>query len=189
MRHWLFNKSVAGVDESGRGPLAGPVVGAAVVFAPSSAVFVPKDSKALTPKQREMYFEKINQSVISIGIGIADSNVIERINILQASLAAMAEAVQKLNAPPDIVLVDGNKALPIDIEQNCIVKGDLKCSSIAAASVVAKVTRDRMMYEYDEKYPMYGFRQHKGYPTKQHLEAIRKYGPCPIHRKTFKGVY
>ncbi len=192
MGHWLLNRTVAGVDEAGRGPLAGPVVGAAVVLPQYSNIDVPRDSKGLTPQQREKVFEETKEIAISVGVGIVQAEEIDEINILNASLKAMAIAVENLSLIPDVVLIDGSRrlqgCLSPHILQVPIVKGDTKSTSIAAASVVAKVIRDRVMAVYDKIYPGYNFKQHKGYPTKEHLAALRERGACKIHRKTFKGV-
>lgn len=176
---------IAGVDEAGRGPLAGPVVAVAVLFPPDA--FIPSvcDSKRLPPKRREELFEEIRGKAISIGIGIVDSHEIDRINILNASLKAMKMAVECLHPRPQIVLVDGPHAPEIDLECLPIRKGDQTCFSIAAASIVAKVIRDRMMIDFHRLYPQYGFDRHKGYPTPQHYRALAEFGPCPIHRRSF----
>lgn len=185
---WTENQIVAGVDEAGRGPLAGPVVAASVIFRTDRHVYVLRDSKKLTPKQRNDYFIQIIDTAISVGIGMVSPEEIDSINILQASLKAMAEAVNNLTSKPDIVIVDGNKLLPLNIKQLTLVKGDTRSISVAAASVIAKVTRDNLMCIFDNLYPAYNFKQHKGYPTKQHKNLIKEFGPSPIHRKTFKGV-
>ncbi len=191
--HWTRGRSVAGVDEAGRGPLAGPVVGAAVVLEPHTRLLdVTRDSKGLTPRQRERAFEDIMEKAAAVGIGVVGPREIERLNILNASLKAMALAVTRLSRQPQVVLIDGSRSLGDwlgdDYEQQPIVAGDTKSISVAAASIVAKVTRDRMMAVYDRIYPCYGFARHKGYPTREHLEALRAHGPCPLHRRTFKGV-
>lgn len=180
---------VAGVDEAGRGPLAGPVVAAAVMFPPGSWIDGVDDSKKLSAKRREELFELICQQALSVGIGIISHTIIDQINIYQAAVQAMIEAVSKLAPLPQHVLVDG----PIqpwrghnDIPSTSIIDGDTKCFSIAAASIVAKVTRDRMMIELDKQFPQYGFARHKGYGTKEHYEALRKFGPCEIHRRSFR---
>jgi len=193
---WSFEKksiekgfaTVAGIDEAGRGPLAGPVVSAAVILPSSFPVSDVKDSKKLTPKKRADLYEKIYEHAISIGIGIVDSIEIDRINILKASLMSMAMSVDNLNPQPDYLLIDGKFKIQSVLPQEPIVKGDSLSISIAAASIVAKVTRDRMMEIYHLYYPHFGFSQHKGYPTRAHKEAIREFGPCPIHRRSFKGV-
>ena len=193
---WSFEKKsikkgfsrVAGIDEVGRGPLAGPVVSAAVMLPSSFPVSDVKDSKKLTPKKRADLYEKIYEYAISIGIGIVDSIEIDRINILKASLMSMAMSVDNLNPQPDYLLIDGKFKIPSVLPQEPIVKGDSLSISIAAASIVAKVTRDRLMEIYHLYYPHFGFSQHKGYPTRAHKEAIREFGPCPIHRRSFKSV-
>lgn len=193
----LFKKGynfVVGVDEAGRGPLAGPVV-AACVLIPKGFILKSKnlkfigDSKKLTKKQREFLFEKIKNELPEYGVGICDSNSIDKINILQASFLAMKYAIGALKNKPDFIAVDGNFIIPnISTKQQAIIKGDEKVFSIAAASILAKVTRDILMMEFHEKYPQYNFDKHKGYGTKLHLEMLKKYGPCPIHRTSFKPV-
>lgn len=179
---------VAGVDEAGRGPLAGPVVSAAVILPDSLPDLGINDSKKLSPKKRDRLFDVIYDVALCVGVGIVGPEEIDALNILQASLLSMAKAVECLENVPDFLLIDGNFKINSKIPQEAIIKGDSLSVSIAAASIVAKVTRDRMMAVYDEKYPQYGFGGHKGYPTKKHREAISTYGPSPIHRKTFKGV-
>ncbi|MCX7872419.1 MAG: ribonuclease HII [Verrucomicrobiae bacterium] len=186
-------KSVAGVDEAGRGPLAGPVVAAAVVLPfewyenglPESLAGL-NDSKQLSERRREMYFEEIiRMKEILYGVGIVEAQEIDSINILNATLKAMTLAINRLPVMPEHILIDGNRGIPVALSQTPVVKGDSKSFSIAAASIIAKVTRDRIMLEYDKKYPSYGFSSHKGYGTAEHLESIRRLGPCPIHRKSF----
>ncbi len=179
---------IAGVDEAGRGPLAGPVVAAAVILDPGKIPQGINDSKKLSPSARERLFYEIYSMAVAVGIGLIDSYHIDRMNILKASLCAMKIAVSNLSPQPDYLLIDGNKTLLSSIPQTAVVCGDATCFSIAAASIVAKVTRDRLMARYAEIYPGYGFEKHKGYPTKQHRELIRRLGPCPIHRMSFKGV-
>ncbi len=192
---------IAGVDEAGRGPLAGPVVSAAVILpggargdaAMAAYVHEINDSKKLTPRKREWLFECIQRDAAGIGVGIVDAAEIDRINILQAALRSMALAVKNIalrpgTLPPDYLLIDGNFPIPADLPQESIVQGDGRSASIAAASIVAKVTRDRLMEDYHRGYPQYGFSGHKGYPTRAHRLAIAAHGPSPIHRKTFKGV-
>jgi len=181
-------KAIAGIDEAGRGPLAGPVVSAAVIL--PTAFHDPDitDSKKLSPKKRERLFAKIYARAVSVGIGIVDPVVIDRINILQASLLAMAMAVKNLAPQPDHLLIDGTFPIPSDLSQQPIPKGDALSISIAAASIIAKVSRDRLMQKYHHYYPQFDFPKHKGYPTRAHKEAIRKFGCCPIHRRSFKGV-
>ena len=180
---------IAGVDEAGRGPLAGPVVAAAVVLPlgiPIEGVF---DSKALTHIQRERVFIEILRHAIDIGIGMADQDLIDRINILQGTIQAMREALAGLVVQPEYILIDALSIPNMDgIPQKAIIKGDQRCYSIAAASIVAKVIRDRMMKRLHIKYPAYNFVQNKGYGTKEHIEALVRIGPCPVHRRTFKRV-
>ncbi len=193
---WFFEKKataegyqeIAGIDEAGRGPLAGPVVSAAVILPKNFAVVDVVDSKKLTIKKRTRLYEKIYTHAVSVGVGIVDSVEIDRINILQASLLAMSMAAENLSPQPECLLIDGTFSISSDLPQKPIAKGDALSVSIAAASIVAKVTRDRLMEEYHKYYPQFGFSQHKGYPTRAHKEAIRKFGYCPIHRKTFRGV-
>lgn len=177
---------IAGIDEAGRGPLAGPVVAAAVIFPEKIKPFDLNDSKKLSPCQREKLYELIWDQAMAVGIGYSNEKIIDEINILQATYRAMREAVASLPIIPDYILVDGREIPDLNIQQTAIVKGDGKCFSIAAASIIAKVTRDRLMIEYDRKYPDYNFAQHKGYPTKKHIQAILKHGECPIHRTSFK---
>ena len=179
---------VAGVDEAGRGPLAGPVVAAAVILPLSASLQGLDDSKKLSEKKREELFPKIQTEAIAYGVAIVNRQVIDDINILQATRLAMKQAVEKLGSVPDLLLIDGNQKIESSLDQWAIVKGDAKSFSIAAASVLAKVTRDHLMEENHRKYPQYEFAQHKGYGTKQHRELIAQHGPCPIHRRTFKGV-
>lgn len=180
------HRFVAGIDEAGRGPLAGPVVAAAVVF-PQDVFFLEvDDSKRLKPEKRERLAEEIKKNAVAIGIGIVGPEDIDRINILQATYMAMRQAVYKLNLSPLYLLVDGRKIPDAEWPQTPIVKGDSLSFSIAAASIIAKVTRDAIMYDLHRKYPEYGFEKHKGYGTKSHIEAILKFGPSPVHRKTFK---
>lgn len=180
--------SIAGVDEAGRGCLAGPVVAAAVIL-PSEWVDPNiNDSKQLKASQRETLFARIQAHAVSYGVGIVSETIIDRINILQATYRAMEQAITALDVPPQYLLIDALTLANVALPQQGIVKGDRLSISIAAASIVAKVTRDRLMVAYDEQYPGYGFANHKGYGTKQHLQAIRALGPCPIHRKTFRGV-
>ena len=177
---------VAGIDEAGRGPLAGPVVAAAVIFPQDIALADIDDSKKLTEVKREGLFNQIATHALAVGVGVLSEKEIDCINILQASLKAMHLAVEKLKLQPDHLLIDGNQTLRNWLgNQTAIVKGDQKSLSIAAASIIAKVTRDRMMVAYDKQYPQYGFAKHKGYGTKAHVQAIQKYGRCPIHRNSF----
>jgi len=179
---------IAGTDEAGRGPLAGPVVAAAVILPNDFPVSGVNDSKKLTAKKREYLYDKIYEHAVSVGIGIVDAAEIDRINILRAALLAMSFAVENLSPQPDYLLIDGAFRIPSRISQEPVVHGDSLSLSIAAASVIAKVSRDRLMAQYHTDYPRFGFSAHKGYPTPAHKEAIRKFGPCPIHRLTFKGV-
>jgi ribonuclease HII len=182
------HRAVAGVDEAGRGPLAGPVVAAAVALAPDWRLDGLDDSKKLSPQVRERLFPLIQEDALGYGIGIVDVETIDAINILQAARLAMKQAVEALPKRPDLLLIDGNQRIESTLEQWPIVKGDTLSLSIAAASVLAKVTRDRIMRKYHERYPQYAFDQHKGYGTRLHRDLIRKHGPCPIHRRTFRGV-
>jgi len=179
---------MAGVDEAGRGPLAGPVVAGAVITRPGDEIPGVRDSKLLTPGQREKLYQIITSRALSWGVGIVGPREIEKHNILQATIRAMKEAVLSLNPLPDFLLIDGINLLPLDIPQRAIKRGDAQYPPISAASIVAKVTRDRLMLEYHRVYPLYNFACHKGYPTRKHREAIRKHGYCEIHRRTFKGV-
>ncbi|UCF90279.1 MAG: ribonuclease HII [Desulfobacterales bacterium] len=181
-------KAIAGIDEAGRGPLAGPVVSAAVILPNSFPVGEVIDSKKLSSLKRRRLYEGIYAQAVSIGIGIVDPIEIDRINILQASLLAMAMAVQNLNPQPDYLLIDGTFPIASSIAQQPLVKGDNLSVSVAAASIVAKVSRDNLMERYHQDYPQFGFSQHKGYPTRAHKEAIHKYGSSPIHRLSFRGV-
>lgn len=179
------SKLLAGVDEAGRGPLAGPVVAAAVVFKNSIDIPVVDDSKKIKESDREILYERIINESISFGIGIVDNNDIDEINILQASLKAMKIAVNNLDVEPDIILIDGNKSFVMNKEIHTVVKGDSKSFSIAAASIIAKVERDRIMKNLSLQYPEYKWEKNKGYPTKEHFGLVRKYGITPFHRKTF----
>jgi ribonuclease HII len=180
---------LAGVDEAGRGPLAGPVVAAAVIFPDGEYLDGLEDSKKLSSVRRDIMFDKIVTSDAIFAVGIVDNEIIDRINILRASLRAMTQAVCKLRQTPDFVLVDGNQTIPnIEINQAAIVGGDSICPSISAASIIAKVTRDRIMDHYAKLYPDYSFAKHKGYPTPEHLKELKLFGPTPIHRKSFKPV-
>lgn len=176
---------ICGIDEAGRGPLAGPVVAGAVVLPKGKRILYVNDSKKLSEKKREELFDVIKEEALSFGLGIVSPERIDEINILQATYEAMREAVNKLSVSPDILLNDAVTIPGIDIRQVPIIKGDAKSLTIASASILAKVTRDRIMAEYDLQYPEYGFAKHKGYGTKAHIDAIRQFGPCPIHRKTF----
>lgn len=180
--------SVAGIDEAGRGPLAGPVIAAAVILPARLIIDGVDDSKKLTPDKRERLFEIIMKKSLSIGVGIVNPAEIDRINILQATRRAMLDAVNNLSTQPDYLLIDGINTIDSSIPQKTIKKGDSLSLSIAAASIIAKVSRDRLMVEMDSKYPGYGFAGHKGYGSAAHLDAIRRIGPSPIHRLTFGGV-
>ena len=181
-------KNIAGIDEAGRGPLAGPVVAAAVIF--PSQVNIPglNDSKKLSTKKRAELFPKIQEISVSYGVAVVCQKVIDKINILQAARLAMKQAVETLKINPGLLLIDGNQKIDSTLNQWAIVKGDSRSLSIAAASVLAKVTRDRIMDDYHKLYPQYEFNRHKGYGTKLHRNLIQEHGPCPIHRNTFKGV-
>lgn len=180
---------VAGIDEAGRGPLAGPVVAVAVIL--PKDIFLPflNDSKKVTEKRRDVLFDEIKQNAIAYGIGIASNTLIDEINILQATYEAMREAINALEKTPDVLLVDAVHIPDINIKQVGIVKGDAKSVNIAAASILAKVTRDRIMAEYDKIYPEYGFASNKGYGTATHIAALKEVGPCAIHRKSFIGNF
>lgn len=178
---------IAGVDEVGRGPLVGPVVSAAVILPKNYKLDGLTDSKKLSEKKRNVFYEILQKEALAIGIGIVDAQKIDEVNIYQASKLAMIEAINKLKIKPEHILVDA-MPLDLDIPSTSIIHGDALSLSIAAASVIAKVTRDKMMYELDEKYPQYGFKNHKGYPTKEHLEAINKYGVLDNYRFSYKPV-
>ena len=180
---------IAGIDEAGRGPLAGPVVAAAVILPEDAFLMYLDDSKKVTEKRREVLFDQIRESAVSYGIGMASPERIDAINILQATYEAMRQAIAALDPAPAILLNDAVTIPEVGIAQVPIIKGDSKSVSIAAASILAKVTRDRMMKELDTVYPEYGFAKHKGYGTADHIAAIRKYGLCPIHRRSFTGKF
>jgi ribonuclease HII len=182
-------KFVAGVDEVGRGPLAGPLVAAAVIFPQDVKIVGINDSKKLSEKIREEKYKEIITKALAVGIGRVNPKVIDKINVWQANLLAMKNAVKKLKINPDYLLIDGKRyKIKLDIAQASITKGDAKCFSIAAASIVAKVTRDRIMLGYHKKYPEYQFDQHKGYGTKRHFKILRERGACLIHRRSFFPV-
>lgn len=181
-------RTVAGVDEAGRGCLAGPVAAGAVILDPGRPIRGLRDSKKLTEKRREELFEEIRKKSAAWSVAMTGPGEIDRTNILRAALRAMEKAVEGLSVAPDFVLVDGNARISIAVEQRTVVGGDDRCASVAAASIVAKVTRDRLMRELETEYPGYGFSRHKGYPSKEHRESLRRLGPCPIHRKSFNGV-
>ena len=183
-----YNKGynlVCGVDEAGRGPLAGPVCAAAVILPKGHIIEGVNDSKKLTEKKREELYDVIKNEAFAYSIAFADEKEIDDINILQATYLAMKRAVEGLNAKCDYALIDGNRMPPLEIDGETVIKGDAKSASIAAASILAKVTRDRLMLEYAEKYPEYQFEKHKGYGTKLHYEMLDKFGPSEIHRQTF----
>ncbi len=179
---------IAGVDEAGRGPLAGPVVAAAVILPRVRKLEGIADSKLLTPAQREAAYGLIRKKAVAVGVGIVEAEEIDRLNILQASRKAMQLAVCHLFLFPDFLLVDGIHAIDLNLPQQAIPQGDRRCLSVAAASIMAKVCRDRLMQIYHEEFPEYNFAQHKGYATPEHLQALRQYGYCPIHRRSFKWV-
>jgi len=193
---WAFERGlqakgftrIAGVDEAGRGPLAGPVVSAAVVLPMDFSAGGVIDSKQLTHRQRENAFERIYSQAVTIGVGIVDPVEIDRINILQAARLSMAMAVSNLKPSPQFLLIDGKFGIDSPLPQQPVIKGDALSLSVAAASIVAKVSRDRLMQRYHLDYPDFGFDRHKGYPTKYHKAAIAAHGPCIIHRRSFKGV-
>ena len=176
---------LCGVDEAGRGPLAGPVCAAAVILPRGLCIPGLNDSKKLTEMKREALYDVICSSAVSYGIAFATVDEIEEVNILNAAMLAMNRAIEKLSVQPTLALIDGNRNSAIKVASRCVVKGDAKCADIAAASVLAKVTRDRYMLEMAEKYPQYKFEKHKGYGTKDHYAALREYGPCEIHRPSF----
>ena len=176
---------LCGVDEAGRGPLAGPVCAAAVILPQNCVIEGLNDSKKLTEKKREALFAVITAAAVSYGIAFATVEEIEQYNILAATFMAMNRAIAKLDPVPELALIDGNRSAGIEIPSRCVVGGDGKCADIAAASVLAKVTRDRYMRQMAELYPQYGFEKHKGYGTKAHYDAVRAYGPSPIHRPSF----
>ena len=190
---WLYERAafsegyqiVCGVDEAGRGPLAGPVCAAAVILPPDLQIEGLNDSKKLTDKKRRELYAVIVEKAVSYGVAMASEREIDEINILQATFLAMQRAMDKLTVRPDLALIDGNRARDFGLPVRTIVKGDSLSASIAAASILAKVTRDRLMEELDGQYPQYGFVVHKGYGTKRHYAALREYGPCEIHRQTF----
>ena len=193
---WAFEKKardaghhiIAGIDEAGRGPLAGPVVSAAVILPDGADLPGIDDSKKLSPVRRNRLYDQLYGVACAIGIGVVDAAEIDRVNILQATLRSMALAVANLRPQPDHLLIDGIFTIATDLSQQAIKKGDSLSISIAAASIVAKVTRDRIMIQVDTLFPEFGFCQHKGYPTQQHRAALQRHGCSPIHRRTFKGV-
>ena len=184
----LYNqgyKYICGVDEAGRGPLCGPVVAAAVILPKDICIEGVNDSKKLSEKKREKLYDDIMTRALAVGVGISDVDVIEKVNILNATKLAMIQAINDLQITPNYVIVDGNQKIDITIPLDTVIKGDSKSESIACASIIAKVTRDRMLLKYDKEYPEYGFSKHKGYGTKLHIEAIKEYGITPIHRPSF----
>jgi len=182
------NRTIAGVDEAGRGPWAGPVVAAAVVLPAGTVINGLDDSKKLTPLQRSKVLTTIKTTALAIGVEIVDQEVIDSVNILQATYLAMRGALKKISLPIDLVLVDGLPVPELGFPQQAIIGGDAKSAAIAAASVVAKVTRDELMCQLSQHYPQYNFHKHKGYGTQEHQEALLRYGPCPLHRKSFSPV-
>ncbi|MDP2970745.1 MAG: ribonuclease HII [Deltaproteobacteria bacterium] len=188
MYHGQGYQRIAGVDEAGRGPLAGPVVAAAVILPEEGIGQKLFDSKQIPFRKREELYEIILSKALGVGIGTVCQEEIDLLNILRATLKAMVLAVESLPLSPDFILIDGNQTLHFPVPQKSIRKGDQICNSIAAASIVAKVTRDRMMFECHQKYPQYNFAKHKGYGTKEHRKAIETFGICELHRKTFRGV-
>ena len=178
---------IAGVDEVGRGPLIGPVVAAAVILPKNYKLDGLTDSKKLSEKKRDKFYEIIKRDAISIGIGLMDEKVIDDVNIYEATKLAMKEAINNLDINPEHILIDA-MPLELSIPTTSIIKGDTKSESIAAASVIAKVTRDKMMYDLDKEYPMYGFKNHKGYPTKKHIDALKEYGLIDGYRKTYQPI-
>ena len=176
---------ICGVDEAGRGPLAGPVCAAAVILPRKIEIVGLNDSKKLSEKSREKLYDEICEKAMSFGIACASVEEIEEFNILNAAMLAMNRAIAQLEPQPELAIIDGNRSSAIEINSRCVIKGDAKCADIAAASILAKVTRDRYMLEMAEKYPEYHFERHKGYGTKLHYEALREYGPCEIHRPSF----
>lgn len=184
-REYKIYGTVCGIDEAGRGPLCGPVVAAAVILPDEYNILYINDSKKLSETKREEVYKEIDKYAVAYGVGIVSPERIDEINILQATYEAMRTAIHKLSVTPDILLNDAVTIPMVDIKQVPIIKGDAKSQAIAAASIVAKVTRDHLMEEYDKLYPEYGFAKHKGYGTATHIKAIKEYGPCPIHRRTF----
>ncbi len=180
---------IAGVDEVGRGPLAGPVVAAAVIIDPARRIPRLADSKLLPYERREALFEEISTKAVAVGVGIVDHLTIDRVNILQATRLAMMHALRTLAVAPELIITDWVKLDGMPCPQRNLVDGDARCASVAAASIVAKVTRDRIMLDLDRQFPEYGFARHKGYGTADHLAALDRLGPCPLHRRTFSGVW
>ncbi|MCM1258044.1 MAG: ribonuclease HII [Roseburia sp.] len=188
-KKYADRKFICGIDEAGRGPLAGPVVAGAVILPKDCEILYINDSKQLSPKKREELFDVIMEQALAVGVGMTSPQRIDEINILQATYEAMREAIQNLGVTPDILLNDAVRIPEVAIEQVPIIKGDAKSISIGAASIIAKVTRDRLMLEYHKLMPEYRFSSNKGYGSKEHIEAIKAYGPSPIHRKSFIGNF
>lgn len=188
-REYAAYQAICGIDEVGRGPLAGPVVASAVILPKDCDILYINDSKKLSEKKREMLFDEIMEKAVAVGIGIVGPERIDEINILQATYEAMREAISKLAVQPDVLLNDAVKIPGVDIPQVSIIKGDAKSASIGAASIIAKVTRDRMMVQYDSIFPEYGFAANKGYGTAVHIAALKELGPTPIHRRSFIGNF
>ncbi len=183
--HQLGYRSIAGIDEVGRGPLAGPVIAAAVILPPNYRNKEIRDSKQLAAKKREKLSEIIRQDALSIGLGVVEASIIDEVNIFQATLLAMKEAALNLSLTPDYLLIDGSHRIFVSITQETIVKGDSLSVSVASASIIAKVSRDRIMEMYDRQFPQYNFLKNKGYATAEHIEALKKHGHCKIHRRSF----
>ena len=188
-REYAAYQAICGIDEVGRGPLAGPVVASAVILPKDCDILYINDSKKLSEKKREMLYDEIMEKAVAVGIGIVGPERIDEINILQATYEAMREAICKLSVQPDLLLNDAVKIPGVDLPQVSIIKGDAKSASIGAASIIAKVTRDRMMVEYDHIFPEYGFAANKGYGTATHVAALKELGPTPIHRRSFIGNF
>jgi len=186
--HCLGYQAVAGTDEVGRGPLAGPVVAASVILPTDCDYRQFQDSKTLSPQQRRRLVGVLEQIGAIVGLGFVSEQEIDRLNILQASLLAMKKSIMSLTTQPDFLLVDGKFQVPVDLTQRVLIKGDSRSASIAAASIAAKVARDELMQQYHDQYPQYAFCQNMGYPTLAHRQALAKYGPCPLHRRSFRGV-
>ena len=184
-REYASYAHICGIDEVGRGPLAGPVVACAVILPKDCDILYLNDSKQLTPKKREALYDEIMAKAVAVGVGMANEKVIDEINVLNADYEAMKQAISKLQVKPQLLLNDAVNIPGVDIEQVGIIKGDTLSASIAAASIIAKVTRDRLMVEYDSLYPGYGFAKNMGYGTAEHIDALKKIGPCAIHRRTF----
>ena len=188
-REYAAYQYICGIDEVGRGPLAGPVVAAAVILPKDCDILYINDSKKLSEKKREMLYDEIMEKAVAVGIGVVSPERIDEINILQATYEAMREAISKLSVQPDLLLNDAVKIPGVDLQQVSIIKGDAKSASIGAASIIAKVTRDRMMVEYDSIFPEYGFASNKGYGTAAHIAALKEVGPTSIHRRSFIGNF